>query len=206
VDPRTPPPAAAARPDGPAPGAGRARPAEVVAAKARKLQDDKLLPPSLTIGALREEMRRSPKEDEREQLRAEREKLEATAAAIASARDELKKDTERLEALVQKVASSRSESKPGVAGSAAGGTGGGAAGTGATRRLPLDALAKSMRGMKPIEAAQIVARLPRPLAADILQRMPPADAGKVMGQMKPAEAAEVAAEIASRQPKEESRR
>ena len=71
---------------------------------------------------------------------------------------------------------------------------------------PLDNLAKAIRGMKPEQAAPIISRVDRKLAADVLLRMPGADAGKVLGVCKPEVAAELAAEIASRAPHAEVRR
>ena len=70
----------------------------------------------------------------------------------------------------------------------------------------LDNLAKAIRGMKPEQAAPIISRVDRKLAADVLLRMPGADAGKVMGVCKPEVAAELAAEIASRTPRAELHR
>ncbi len=164
----------------------------VAAVAPGKKIDDRLVPRSLTIAALREELRHPPSEQERAALRQERERLEKIAGDVASARGDLKKDTARLEAVLQRVGDG--------AGLDGAGQTAGAPAASATK-LPLDQLAKAMKGMKAIEAANIASRLPRSLAADILQRMSPADAGKVMGQMKPADAAEVTAEIASRQPK-----
>jgi flagellar motility protein MotE (MotC chaperone) len=153
------------------------------------------------MGALREEMRRAPKEQDREVLKREREALEATASALAKASEALKRDTGKLESLLEKVSHSKGALKADQQSRAT--EAAGAVAAIPPGKLPLDLLAKQMKGMKPVEAAQIAARLPRPLAADILQRMPPADAGRVLGQMKPAEAAEVATELASRQPRAE---
>jgi flagellar motility protein MotE (MotC chaperone) len=52
-------------------------------------------------------------------------------------------------------------------------------------------LAKTLKGMKPDQAASLLARLERPLAVEILRRMRPADAGVVLEKMK----AETAAEL-----------
>ncbi len=152
---------------------------------------------SLTIGAFRDELRRSPAEVEKESLKKERTHLDESATAVATAREELRKNTARLEDLLRKVVAAKGtpvdESSPEWDPALAPKPGPG--------KMPLDVLAKAMRGMRPEQAAPIVSRLSRTLGADLMQRMPPADAGAVMGQMKPEVAAEVAAEIASRQPK-----
>jgi len=54
-----------------------------------------------------------------------------------------------------------------------------------------ETLAKTLKGMKPDQAASLLARLERPLAVEILRRMRPADAGVVLEKMK----AETAAEL-----------
>ena len=61
-------------------------------------------------------------------------------------------------------------------------------------------LAKALRGIKPEQAAPIVARVDKTLAATVLLRMPPVDAGKIMGALKPETAAELATQIALRAP------
>ena len=79
------------------------------------------------------------------------------------------------------------------------GTGAAPAG-GKPAKHPLDILAKALRAIKPEQAAPIVSRLDKRLAATVLQRMPPVDAGKIMGAMKPDTAAELATQIAMRVP------
>src|SRR6185369_10021877 len=130
---------------------------------------------------------------------AEREKLERLAAEINKAREGLRQDTARLEALLEKRAATGPGPAPGES----------PAGDGEpVKKTPtsLDGLAKAMRGMKPEQAAPIISRLERKMAADVLVRMPATDAGKVLGQCKPEVAAELAAEIASRTPRSELRR
>ena len=53
------------------------------------------------------------------------------------------------------------------------------------------ALAKTLKGMKPDQAAALVARLDRPLAIDLLRRMRPGDAAVVLEKVKPELAAEL---------------
>src|SRR6185295_9413698 len=118
------------------------------------------------------------------------------AAEINKAREGLRADTARLEALLAQRA---------AAGSAPAGEAGGAdegGEPGKKKPTSLDGLAKAMRGMKPEQAAPIISRLERKMAADVLVRMPATDAGKVLGQCKP----ELAAEIASRTPRAELKR
>jgi flagellar motility protein MotE (MotC chaperone) len=150
--------------------------------------------PTLNISALRDELRRSGGEDDRPGSRKNRERLEQLSRDINKARDTLRDDTARLETLLAKADG--------------GGAGGGGDGgeTGKKVATPLDLLAKAMRGMKPEQAAPIVSRIEKKLAADILQRMPAADAGKVMAALKPETAAELTAEIAARGPRAEVKR
>lgn len=170
----------------------------------RAVPEDPARAPSLSVGALREELRRGAGTGEPEDPLAQRERLEKLNVALEAAREELRRESASLQALIDKAKaapppaakpetgrdktkSSAAETNPALA-------------AGALAKLPLDQLAKAVRGMKPAEAAPIVERLSRPLAADVLARMPPADAGKVLGKMRPEPAAELVAEMASRQP------
>jgi flagellar motility protein MotE (MotC chaperone) len=157
-------------------------------------------PPPLSITALREEIRHSPAHEGQAAATAEREKLEQLAAEINKAREGLRQDTARLEALLEKRAATAPAASAGESSANAGGE--------PAKKVPtsLDGLAKAMRGMKPEQAAPIMSRLERKMAADVLVRMPATDAGKVLGQCKPEVAAELAAEIASRTPHAELHR
>jgi flagellar motility protein MotE (MotC chaperone) len=64
----------------------------------------------------------------------------------------------------------------------------------------IDSVSKAMKGMKPEQAAALIARLDRGLAAEILRRMKSVDAGAVLGLVKPELAAELATQIAIRKP------
>ncbi len=147
-------------------------------------------------------MSRPPaRHDEHAATKAEREKLEKLAAEINKAREGLRQDTAKLEAML----AARDAAPAPVA--SAGTPSSGDSGEPAKKvPLPIDSLAKAIRGMKPEQAAPIISRVDRKLAADVLLRMPGADAGKVMGVCKPEVAAELAAEIASRTPRAELRR
>jgi flagellar motility protein MotE (MotC chaperone) len=160
------------------------------------------LTPPLKLNALREEMSRPPaRHDEHAATKAEREKLEQLAAEINKAREGLRQDTAKLEAML--AARDAAPSPVASAGTPSNGENGEPA---KKVPVPLDNLSKAIRGMKPEQAAPIISRVSRKLAADILLRMPGADAGKVMGVCKPEVAAELAAEIASRTPHAELRR
>ena len=153
--------------------------------------------PPIKLSALREEMSRPPAHhDEHAATRAERERLERLAAEINKAREGLRQDTAKLEAML--AARDAMPSPVASSGTPSEGDGGEPA-----KKVPspLDNLAKAIRGMKPEQAAPIISRVDRKLAADVLLRMPGADAGKVLGVCKPEVAAELAAEIASRAPR-----
>jgi flagellar motility protein MotE (MotC chaperone) len=156
---------------------------------------DHNIPPSLTTSALRNEVRGQPAE---ERGGSERARLEQLAADIARAREALRQDTARLEALLKNGGSGEGRFTPGE--------GDGATPTpislGSREMLKeqIDTVSRAMKGMKPEQAAPIVARLDRTLAAEILRRMRPADAGAVMGQLKPEVAADLATIIATKRP------
>ena len=160
--------------------------------------------PPIKMAALREEMSRPPRKEEQHAsgTRAERERLEQLASEINKTREGLRQDTARLEALLA-ARDAAAQVSQGSAAAAAAGDGGDAPKKTPT---PLDNLAKAIRGMKPEQAAPIISRVDRKLAADVLLRMPGGDAGKVLGVCKPEVAAEIAAEIASRTPRAELRR
>jgi flagellar motility protein MotE (MotC chaperone) len=158
--------------------------------------------PPLKLNALREEMSHPPaRHDEHAATKAEREKLEQLAAEINKAREGLRQDTAKLEAML--AARDAVPSPVASAGTPSNGENGEPA-----KKVPspLDNLSKAIRGMKPEQAAPIISRVDRKLAADVLLRMPGADAGKVLGVCKPEVAAELAAEIASRTPHAELKR
>jgi flagellar motility protein MotE (MotC chaperone) len=164
--------------------------------------DDEPAPPStppIKMSALRDEMSHPVHREERTGTRAEREKLEQLAGEIAKAREGLRQDTAKLEALLAARDAFVQAAPPSAPAGGDGEPG---------KKVPtsLDNLAKAIRGMKPEQAAPIISRVDRKLAADVLLRMPGGDAGKVMGVCKPEVAAELAAEIASRTPRAELKR
>jgi flagellar motility protein MotE (MotC chaperone) len=153
------------------------------AAAANTVSEPESSPPPLRIGALHEEIKRrgGVSGGEHGGPRSDRESLSKMATEVNNAREALRQDTARMEAMLAGADTAAAEGEGGKKVPA-----------------PLDVVAKAMRGMKPDQAAPIVAHMDRKLAADVLQRMPSADAGKVMGLLKPELAAELAAEIAMR--------
>lgn len=158
-----------------------------------------VVPPGLTLAALRGQLGRTQVVPEAAAPAADQGPA-ATLADIEKAREALRQETARLEALLK----------------ATGNCGGGIGmtmGEGfaaspmvsptALREAPteqIDAVSKTMKGMKPEQAAALVARLDRSLAAEIIRRMKPADAGAILGLLKPELAAELATHIATRKP------
>jgi flagellar motility protein MotE (MotC chaperone) len=147
-------------------------------------------PPPLTMGGLRDELRRESAVGKIDPGASPRTKVEQMLSEIVKTREAVHAETLRLEGMMAQ--------EPGE-GTAAGGPAAGGAG-GKPAKNPLDILAKALRGIKPEQAAPIVSRLDKRLAATVLQRMPPVDAGKIMGAMKPDTAAELATQIAMRVP------
>jgi len=127
---------------------------------------------------------------------SERARLEQLAAEIAKARESLKQETARLEALIKQRGSCEEAS----AASGESPTAAAAAAAKAAAREQIESVSKTMKGMKPEQAAAVVSQLDHRLASEVLRRMRPADAGLVMGYLKPELAAELATEIAMRKP------
>lgn len=158
------------------------------------------LPPSLGKKALCGELVRTGKElqaarrkldDDRRQLENERSALEKLAREIADARTQLRTETERLERLLAKrpppndtaVDPAPPASPPPP--------------TTPAKSAELDALAKTMKSMKPESAALLLQKSDLKLAAALLKRMKPAEAGAVMDRLKPDLAAELIALMAT---------
>jgi flagellar motility protein MotE (MotC chaperone) len=60
----------------------------------------------------------------------------------------------------------------------------------------VESLARTLKGMRPEQAAGVVGRLEKPLAVEILRRMRPADAAALLDRMKPDAAADYLALLA----------
>jgi hypothetical protein len=163
-----------------------------------------VVPPGLTLAALRTQLSRAgAAAAEPNAPPAEHGRPMQTVSDIDKARESLRQETARLEALLK----------------AAGNCGGGGGSGGMAMGEPLlptapiaasalreaaseqiDSVSKAVKGMKPEQAAALVARLDRGLAAEILRRMKASDAGAILGLLKPDLAAELATEIATRKP------
>ena len=130
---------------------------------------------------------------------SDRTRLEQLASEITQAREQLRQETARLEALIKQRGSCDGEARglPSESSPSATVT---AAAAKDMAREQLESVSKTMKGMKPEQAAAVVSRLDHRLAAEVLRRMRPADAGAVMGYLKPELAAELATEIATRKP------
>jgi flagellar motility protein MotE (MotC chaperone) len=153
------------------------------------------VPPSLTVPALRQEIKQSGGEDKSAPT-TERARLEQLAGEIAKAREALKQDTARLEQMLHGGGDGRMPIGDGME-TATGSAAGGAASREAMKEQIMT-VSKAMQGMKPEQAAAIIARMDRNLASEILRRMKAADAGAVMASIKPELAADLATTIATR--------
>jgi flagellar motility protein MotE (MotC chaperone) len=155
-------------------------------------------PPSLTGMALRHEAGKSAEERGTAPM-SERQRLEQLASEINKAREALKQDTARLEAMLRGGAAGDGRLPVGDPTTAMpAGVAPGAAASKEAMKEQILTVSKAMKGMKPEQAAAIIARLDRVLGAEILRRMKPTDAGAVMGVIKPEVAAELATLIATR--------
>jgi flagellar motility protein MotE (MotC chaperone) len=182
-----------------APPAHRPRPArsgaEGAAAPARTYT---AVPPALSSRALLEELRRTSKDRQSEQasLAQQAQKLQALQQDIERSRAALRDETAHLQALV--AAAAKAPREPGHPPEGKGGdTRAGAPKAGAKPEpTPLETLAKTARGMKPDQAAAMMAQLDRGLAASILDHMKPAEAALVLEKMEPATSAALVALLA----------
>lgn len=156
-----------------------------------------VVPPGLTLAALRSQLGKTQATPEPASAPAEQ-GPGATLADLEKARESLRQETARLEALLKATGN--------CAGSAGMPIGDGfgtptVVSPSALRDAPaeqIDSVSKAMKGMKPEQAAALVARLDRSLAAEIIRRMKPTDAGAILGLVKPELAAELATQIATR--------
>jgi flagellar motility protein MotE (MotC chaperone) len=146
-------------------------------------------PPSLTASALRDELRASSqrRQEELAAIARERARLEKLSEDIAAARLALEAETARLDEKVKKAEAAKGTSNPQAQGALSRPAG----------KPPSIALAKTLKGMKPEQAAVLVSRLDHRLAVELLQQMRPADAGGVLEKMKPETAAELFSLMAS---------
>jgi flagellar motility protein MotE (MotC chaperone) len=148
------------------------------------------IPPSLTAGALADELRRSSRERQSEKaaLAEERARLEKLASDIAATRAALKQETERLQELLAAGSARAKRPKNGKLKK------------GELPPSPVVDLAKTVKGMKPDAAAALLSRLDRALAAAILEQMRAADAAAVVDRMDPGTGAALFALLARSSP------
>ena len=161
-----------------------------------------VVPPGLTLAALRTQLSKgaTPVAEPSAQA-SEHGRPMQTVSDIERARELLRQETARLETLLKS------------AGNCGGGGGGMAMGEPLQPTTPIsattlreaaseqiDTVSKAMKGMKPEQAAAMIGRLDRGLAAEILRRMKSTDAGAILGLLKPDLAADLATEIAIRKP------
>lgn len=184
VHPTAPATATATAPEHPKPA-----PAPAPAKTQARGPESTVPPPSLTTNALRDELRSSTRrrQDELAAIARERSRLEKLSAEIATARAALEAETARLDEKVKKAelgasaATSQAQPFPSRQGG----------------KPPAPTLAKTLKGMRAEQAATLISRLDRRLAADLLRQMRPADAGGVLEKMKPETAAELFSLMAS---------
>lgn len=147
------------------------------------------LPPEVTSDGLRDELRRAARDrkaqtakmnDERSKLGEERAQLEQMAKDIDSARQSLRTETQDLRQQMKKKPAAASAA-PGAAESS---------GPGKPPPNPIDLVAKTLKNMRPDQAAQVLMHVDRALAVSVLAHMRASDAGAVLEKMKPDQAAQ----------------
>ncbi len=161
-----------------------------------------VVPPGLTLAALRNQLSKNATTTVDPGSQAgDRARPSDSLSDIEKARESLRQETIRLEALIK------------TASNCGGGGSGMAMGEPMlpTASIPaetlreaaseqIDSVSKAIKGMKPEQAAPVIGRLDRGLAAEILRRMKSSDAGAILGLLKPDLAAELATVIATRKP------
>jgi flagellar motility protein MotE (MotC chaperone) len=165
--------------------------------------------------ALKEGVRRAREKPARgsdeEAAARQKKETEELVARLDAAREKMRLESERLEKLIKEYDRRRAEGCPAQGNNEEGSTeaepapapkkkaqGGNPAPVQAPTARPMppppdvDALAKSLKSMKPKQAANVVERLDRTTAARALKKMSPRSAGGVLAAMSPNAAAEVA--------------
>jgi flagellar motility protein MotE (MotC chaperone) len=158
-----------------------------------------VVPPGLTLAALRSQLGKTQAAPE-PAAAAPDQAPGGTLADIEKAREALRQETARLEALLKATGNCGGNIGMTMGDGMASAT---TVSPAALREAPteqIDSVSKTMKGMKPEQAAALVARLDRALAAEIMRRMKPADAGAILGLLKPELAAELTTQIATRKP------
>jgi flagellar motility protein MotE (MotC chaperone) len=154
------------------------------------------IPPALSAVALRDELRAAARRraEELRSLAGERARLQKLSADIAAARAALLSETALLE---RKLKEAPPPEKRPAAATAPARPSAPARRSGPEAKPPAMALAKTLKGMKPNQAASLLSRLERPLAVEILRHMRPADAGALLEKMQAETAAELITAMAA---------
>jgi flagellar motility protein MotE (MotC chaperone) len=156
------------------------------------------VPPSVGVKAFLDEVGSASRDQRAIRLRndQERVRLEKLAKEIAEARAALRVETARLEALIQK-ASERPPPVPVTAPIVAAASPATAA---STSKPSHEALAKTLKGMRPERAADLLARLDPALAVSLLGQSKPGDVAAILEKLKPEAAADLVARLATAAP------
>lgn len=140
--------------------------------------------------ASKEQLKARTKLDEdRAALASERTRLEALVKEIEEARAALREETKRLEGMTAKAG--------GGGGATPAANGGGKSSAGGYDAGQVTTLAKTLKSMKPDQAAGLLSRVDKALAVEILRGMKPNDAGKLLDKLKPDMAADLMADLAN---------
>jgi flagellar motility protein MotE (MotC chaperone) len=195
----------------------------VAAPAAIGIPDDLAAPavaPSIATRAFLDEIRNANRDQRTSQKRGEEERarLEKVAKEIAEAREALRMETGRLEKLAKETAVARealrmetirvekltkdAEAAAGaVAGPAKTSAAAPSAGAAAPAPSPVkpahEALARTLKGMRPERAADVVARLEPSLAVSLLRKAKPGDVAAILEKLKPEAAADLVARLAT---------
>lgn len=138
----------------------------------------------------------------REALRLESARLEKASKEIGEEREALRLEKARVEAQFRSLAerpSPQPESPPPSTAARSPGAPQTAGGTPAIapEKPPHEALAKTLKGMRPERAAEVVARLDPALAVSLLRRSRPGDVAAILEKLKPEAAADIVARLAT---------
>jgi hypothetical protein len=148
------------------------------------------LPPEITTDGLRDELRKAARDrkaqaaklsDERSKLGEERTQLEQMAKDIEAARQSLRGETQDF----RQQAKKKPTGAPAVSAAVSDGSGSTKPPPG-----PIDLVAKTLKNMRPDQAAQVLIHVERGLAVNVLAHMRASDAGAVLEKMKPDQAAQ----------------
>jgi len=154
----------------------------------------KQTPRSLSGAALADELRDASRRRQQElsAIRSEREALEKLRQEIEASRKALREETARLD---ERIKAAHEAPLPPARGAARVANSAPVAGA-RDGKPPVDALAKTLKGMKPEQAAVLITRLDKPLAVELLRHMRPGDAAILLERMKPEAAADLFVQLA----------